>query len=236
MKKVSPRTVKLLVLGFFLLMQFWLLFLKKHDTMDLNVTPATNPTLNFWGATRMAQSFVSRINGLSRIDVSLATHGRPNTKDVIFELREAAPGTSAFVRLVFNASTVQNNAFRPFNFPSQRHSAGKKYIFSLTSPDSSELDSICIWMNQRDIYEEGNYIIDGRPQEGDLNFRVYSRRAIISELRRVVRNYPGIMNNPGLFIAAIVVFMLAEVLVLSRLLELIFTSEKESGKGSDPLE
>ena len=235
MKGSDVRSVKLIVLGFFLLMQFWLLFLKKHDTLDLNVTPATNPTLNFWGTTRMAQSFISRINGLSRIDVSLATHGRPNTKDVIFELREAAPDASAFAHLVFNASSVQNNAFRAFSFPSQRRSAGKKYIFSLTSPDSSEPDSICIWMNQRDIYKEGNYIIDGRPQEGDLNFRVYSRRAIISELRRVVRNYPGIMNNPALFIAAAVVFMLAEVLVLLRLLDLIFTLRKEPREGSNPL-
>ena len=215
-------------------MQFWLLFLNKHDTMDLDVTPATNPTLNFWGATRMAQSFVSRINGLSRIDVSLATHGRPNTKDIIFELREAAPGTSSFVRLVFNASSIRNNAFRAFNFPPHRHSAGKKYIFSLTSPDSTEPDSICIWMNQRDIYKDGNYIINGRPQEGDLNFRVYSHRAIISELRRIVRNYPGIMNSPALFIAAIVVFTLMELLVLSRLLDLIMGPKNEPPVNTTP--
>jgi len=232
MRKVSFRTINLLILGFFLLMQFWLIFLKTHDTMDINVSPGTNPTLNFWGTTRMAQSFVSRLNGLSRIDVSLATHGRPNTKDVIFELRQATEA-KAFVRLVFNAATVRNNAFRTFTFPKQHRSAGKKFIFSLTSPDSTEPDSICIWMSQLNIYEDGNYLINGRPQTGDLNFRVYSRRAIVSELRRIVRNYPGIFHSPALLVAAMLLFTLAEILVLAKLLDIIYALSKGTETEAD---
>jgi hypothetical protein len=236
MKKVSFRTIKFLILGLFLLMQVWLLFLKKHDTMDINVSPGTNPAIDIWGGTRLAQSFVSRLNGLARIDVSLATHDRSNSKDVVFELREADPGSTAFVRLIFNAATVQNNAFRAFTFPPQPHSARKKYIFSLSSPDSNPSDAICVWMNRRDIYEDGNFIINGRPQEGDLSFRVYSRRTIMSELHRIVRNYPGIFHSTTLLIAAIVLFTLAEILVLVKLLDIIYSTLKGMETVSGPPE
>lgn len=218
---LSYLIVKRIFLVLFILFQGYLIFLKKHDSLDIDVTPNTNPSLNIYGQGNLGQTFIARRNGLARIDVMLGTHGRKNDKDIIFELREIQPEKKLITRTVFNAASVKNNLYCSFVFKPPKNSRRKTYYFLFYSPQSTPENSICIWTNKRNIYKEGDFLLNHYSQPGDLIFRVYSKRPIFTELRRVVRNYSGIFGNLYFLIAAIAFFEVAQILMLSKLLDLI---------------
>jgi len=74
-------------------------------------------------------------------------------------------------------------------------------------------------MNDRNIYPKGDYLFNHHPERGDLIFRVYSKRPVFTELRRVVRNYSGIFGNVAFLVLAIVFFEAAQILMFSKLLD-----------------
>ena len=213
--------VKRIFLVLFILLQGYLIFLKKHDSLDIDVTPNTNPSLNIYGQGNLGQTFIARRNRLARIDVMPGTHGRKNDKDIIFELREIHPENKFITRTIFNASSVKNNLYYSFVFKPLKDSQRKTYYFLFQSPQSTPENSICLWTNNRNIYKEGDFLFNHQSQSGDLIFRVYSRRPIFTELRRVVRNYSGIFGNVYFFLVAIAFFEVAQILMLSKLLDLI---------------
>jgi hypothetical protein len=211
--------VKKALLVLFILFQGYLIFLKKHDALDIDVTPNTNPTLNICGEGVFGQTFIAPKNGVGRIDVMLGTHGRKNDRDVIFELREIQPDNRLITTTVINASSVKNNLYHPFAFKPVKNSERKVFYFFFFSPESTQENSICIWMNNRNIYKKGDFLFNHHPERSDLIFRVYSRRPVFSELRRVVRNYSGIFGNVTFLLLAIVFFEAAQILMFSKLLD-----------------
>lgn len=212
---VAKRTFLVL----FVLFQGYLIFLKRHDCLDIDVTPNTNPSFNIYGEGMLGQTFVAPKNGVGRIDLMLGTHGRENDRDVVFELRETQPDNKLITRTIFNASSVKNNLYRSFVFKRIKNSQRRTYYFLFLSPESTLENSICIWMNKRNIYKKGDFLFNHHPQRGDLIFRVYSRRPVFTELRRIVRNYSGIFGNVTFLLLAIVFFEAAQILMFSKLLD-----------------
>jgi len=211
--------VKRAFLVLFILFQGYLIFLKKHDTLDIDVTPNTNPSFNVCGEGKFGQTFVAPKNGVARIDVMLGTHGRKNDKDVIFELREIQPDNKLIARTIFNASSVKNNLYHPFVFKPAKNSQRRTYYFLFCSPESTPENSICIWMNNRNIYKKGDFLFNHHPERGDLIFRVYSKRPIFTEFRRIVRNYSGIFGNVAFLLVVIAFFEAVQILMFSKLLD-----------------
>jgi len=217
----SYKVLKFTALTLFILMQLFLIFVKRHDTLDLNITPNTQPSPNIGGEGRIGQTFIARRNGLARIDIMLGTHGRANDKDLVFKLQELAPERKLSFTTSFNAASVTNNLYFPFRFRSIRHSRDKEYYFTLQSPESTPDNSICVWTNTKNIYRDGQYLFNDLPAEGDVIFRVYSKRPVFTELRRIVKNYPGIFGQVWLLILAILFFEAIQILVFSKLLDFI---------------
>ena len=151
---------------------------------------------------------------LSRIEIMLGTYTRTNNQDILFQLREINSNGEVLVQKTFNASEVQDNLFHPIQFRPIRESKGKKYYFTLSSPLSSRQNSICAWINMDNIYPLGEYFFNGSRKKGDLVFRAYSKRPVITELDRIVRNYPGIFGKRWFLVAAIIFFEVVQLLVL----------------------
>jgi hypothetical protein len=83
-------------------------------------------------------------------------------------------------------------------------------------------------MNDQNIYREGTYWFRDREAEGDLIFRVYSKRPVFTELGRIVRNYSGVFGSRTVLVFTIILFETAQVIMLWWLLGFIFRSrEKE---------
>jgi hypothetical protein len=220
--------VKYLILALFILLQVYLIFIKKHLTLVTDVFPNAQPTPSIFGDRKIGQTFVSDKDNLSQIDLMLGTYGRENDRDVVFQLWEFAPEKKLVLEKVFNASNVRNNLYNPIEVRPQKKSRYKKYYFLLYSPESSLDNSICAWMNEEDIYREGNFILDNQDRDGDLVFRVYSKRPVYTELGRIVRNYPGILGNVYFLILAIIFFIAVQILVLSKLLDFMYKNLRES--------
>lgn len=214
--------VKCTVLVFFVLLQAYLIFVKKHLVLDIDANPNTRPSPNVFRDYTIGQTFTADKDYLSKIEVMLGTHSRENDKDVIFQLWEWTPEKNLVVQKKFNASTVQDNRYNSMEFRPQKRSKDKEYYFFFSSPASSADNSICAWMNKEDIYRKGSFMLKRRPQEGDLVFRVYFKRPIAAELGRVVRQYSGIFGNELFLILVLIFFTAVQLFVLSKLLDLAF--------------
>lgn len=217
--KVSYKVIKLTVLTLFILMQFYLIFLKRHYALDLDITPNTQPSPNLVAGEKIGQTFSAKRNGLTRIDIMLGTHKRTNNKNIIFTLRERIPERKVIFQTTFNAASVVDNLYYPLEFKPIRKSKGKEYYFILQSPESTYENSICAWTNTNNIYREGAYIYNNSAVGGDIIFRAYSKRPIFTELKRIVRNYEGIFGKVWLLILAIIFFEFVQIVFLSKLLD-----------------
>lgn len=222
---------KYLFLLLFILFQVYLIFIRKHYALDIDASPGTNPSINIYQDLKIGQTFVSKRNNLARIDVAMGTHRRTNTKDVIFQLWEFSPKRELIVEKTFNASTVKDNLLFPLDFKPIKKSKGKTYYFAFSSPESTFENSVCTWMNKKNIYREGSFYLGNSRRRGDLVFRVYSRRPVFTELGRVVRNYSGLFASKTLLIVVIVLFEIVQVVFLSKLLDMIRQTFKEQETG-----
>lgn len=214
----------------FVLFQAFLIFVLKHDALDLDVGPNTQPTDNIHQGNRVGQTFVSKADAFSRIDVAMGTHGRRNDGTVFFRLWEETPERRLLRETSFKAAEVRNNRFQPVRFDEVRGAAGRRFYFVLSSADSTDENSVCAWMNRHDIYPEGRYYLRHEPREGDLMFRVYSRRTVAGGLDRVVRKQGGALNSPAFLAAVMAIFAAAVTLVFARLLDVIWRSRPAAGR------
>jgi hypothetical protein len=220
------QLVRYTVLVLFIALQLFLIFLKKHDALDLDIAPNNVPSPQIFGRNQIGQTFIAKRNDLARIDIMLGTHGRLNSGPVTFRLWELSSPRKQKLNFTFDASEVRNNLYHTLKFDPIRDSRDKAYYFLLTAPNASEGNSISAWMNNQNIYREGSYWFQNQESEGDLVFRVYTKRPIAQELGRIVRNYSGIFASKTALIFAIFFFETAQVLMLWWLLGYIFRSWK----------
>ncbi len=218
----SPSGVKLALVGLFVLLQAYLIFVKRHDTLDLDIGPNTRPTENIYQENRVGQTFVATTDNVARIDVAMGTYGRKNEAAVFFRLWEEKPERRLVRETVFSSAGVKNNLFHPVRFKPVRGSLGKKYYFVFSSAESTYGNSLSIWMNPHDIYPDGEYFFRHEPRDGDLMFRVYSRQTVAGEMGRIVRKQGGLFGSRALLAAAAVLFTAALTALFSRFLSLIW--------------
>lgn len=220
--KNKIKLVKWGVVCFFILIQVYLIFVNKHLNMDIDASPNTNPTPHISNERIISQTFTAPRDNLSRIEVKMGTFGRENYQNVIFEL--GIPNKKVILQEVFNASEVKNNLYHSIDFTPQKKSKGKTYYFSLSSPESTLRNSICAWMNSRDIYRKGEYFLNGRAQGGDLVFRAYSLQPVSAVLGKLNRKYPGVLGSRVVLILFLALFLIIQIVVLVKLMDLLFQS------------
>jgi hypothetical protein len=203
-----------------LLFHGWLIFVKTHDAFEIDVRPNTVPSPNIMGDLEIGQTFVAPSNGLSRIDLMMATHRRTNDREVVFRLWELRPERHLVRETIFNPADTADNLYRAFAFDPIPQSGGKTYVFTLNSPASTLSNSLSVWMNEADIYPGGRAILNGQPLTGDLTFRTYSRKTPAGAWGRILAQVTGL---PGSWSAVLLAaaFVLFEAVQIAFLLALV---------------
>jgi hypothetical protein len=219
---------------FFLVLQIYLIFLKKHDTLDLDIYPNTLPTQLICGAQTVGQTFISESNNLCRVDIMMGTLARPNDKNLTFRLYQHDGQAENVRTTTVNAAGLLNNLYNSFVFKPVPRSKKKPFSWILSSPGSWPDNSVCAWMNKKNIYRKGSALINGAPARGDLVFRVYAKRRIFTELHRIVKNRPGILGKAWFLVLCICLFEVVSVLVLIRLIDVLSFSRERGLRGQDP--
>ena len=132
-----------------------------------------------YGSQTVGQTFVARCDNLSRILVFLATHARRNEGEVIFHLRRRGAEADIYTER-FAAADVEDLHWRRFDFPPVPDSAGKEFYFFLEGIGTAPGQAITVMASQSDGYAEGALMRGHIPQKGDLVFRTYCRRFILT--------------------------------------------------------
>jgi hypothetical protein len=220
--KAHFKWLRIVFLVAFAFMQIFLIFFNHHDTMDIDVYPNRIPSMNIFGENHLGQTFIMNNNNLARLEIMLGTHARDNDKDVTFELWELEPKQRRLEKISLNASAVRDNLYQSFSFKPIKNSKAKKYFFSLSSPDSTPDNSICLWTNEDDLLPLGDYIVNGEATSGEVIFRAYAKRPIFTELPRIVKNYEGIFSSVAFLAFAVFLFEAAQFLMLWWLLGFIY--------------
>jgi len=152
---------------------------------DTAQTLSSQPVGEVHGTRIVGQTFVASHNGLSRIDIQLATYARCNTQPVIFHLRSDPSAATDIATITFEAEEVVDNAYCPFRFPPIPDSQGRSFYFLFESTTSKPGDAITLWHNPDDVYPDGQIYIQGKPQSGDMVFKTfytYGLGAILRDL------------------------------------------------------
>ncbi len=223
----SLAKVKLVAVILFLFFQVYLLAIRKHDCLDLDIYPNTVVAPALFAGNVVGQSFVAKKDGVARIDLIFTTYQRENDKDIIFRLFQEKP-RRLLIEKVFNASSLKDNFYQPIRFKPQKNIRNKKLFFELLSPASTLDNCAAVWMNEKNIYREGEYLFKRSPEKGDLVFRVYSRRPIVTELGRITRHAKGIFGHLPALIIAIILFEVAQCFLLVRLIDIFWRAWRAS--------
>ena len=215
----SPRRsiVFPLVVGSFVLAQVLLVAVARHDTLSVSVWPNTNPAPDFWGARDIGQTFVSSCPNIGRIDLFFGTHGRAASYRIVLELFETGAPDRILASSAVEASSLRNNLFNEFRFPAVRGTRGKRLSLRLRAPEATAADAMTVWTNAGDVYPDGAMVYNGAPAPGDLIFRVYARRTVLSEIGRITARNPGFLGRPALFVAAVILLEAALIGALAAI-------------------
>jgi hypothetical protein len=218
----ARRTALAAVIAAFVLMQGALVLAVKHDTLEMDVGPNTRPTPDFHGTVDLGQTFTANSPNIARIDLLFGTHGRTPSYRIDFELSETGPGGRVVAASHIEASGLRNNLFNTFRFPAVRATRGKAYLIRLAAPSATAETAVALWMNDGDVLPAGTMMYNGAPAAGDLCFRVYSRRTVLSAFGRIVRGNPGIFGSPVFFAAVVLFFEAAFVWALVAITGRVF--------------
>jgi len=92
---------------------------------------------------RLRQSFVSRQNGLRRVDVMTATYGRRNEGTLQLSLLE--PSGSVLATRTVDARSVPNNGWLRLDFAPQPASRDRDYVVELRALSGQPGKSVTVW-------------------------------------------------------------------------------------------
>jgi len=218
----GQAVVRPLLLVAFLLSQIFLLTIPRHDTLDLETWPNTQPSPRIFGTRTVGQSFVPRINNLSRIDIFLGTYRQTLSSDLVFRLFEGGPAGRLAAEVRVPGPNVRDNLFTPIEFKPLRKSRGKLLTFVLSMPGAGEAEGPSLWINSADLLPTGTLSVDGRPTPGDGIFRTYSRRTILAEWERISHGVPGRWGNPFTLAVVALLFEIALAVAFWRILGWFF--------------
>lgn len=123
----------------------------------------------------LVQTFICERDGLSRIQISIATYGRSNASLLELVLEEQTPqGFVVAAQQQLDASTLQDNSTHTFDFERLAESKGKTYRLTVRSPDATDQSAVTVWTNRNlaTQYQRGSETV-----QGSLNFNAFSRPA-----------------------------------------------------------
>ena len=130
---------------------------KQLRETDIIIDFPDSADFDLFGERNIEQFFLCRLNGLSRIEVRLATHQRLLKHPLRFRLFEvsAAPGQKENLQQTtrrlaheaeMSAEAIQNNEWCNLEFPAVKNSAGKVFLLQLSTESICAEESPSPWV------------------------------------------------------------------------------------------
>ncbi len=198
------------------------------------------PVGEIFGSKKIGQIFEVKHKDLSAIEVMLATYNRKNEGAFVFHLRDSLKSEDDMVLYNGKMSEVQDNSYFRFSFPRIENYKGeeilfskrKKYYFYLESPHAEPGNAITMWSSSKNLYKNGEKIINGELSQGDLVFKTeYElgwRLSYLTLLKRVMNILNYILN---IIKNQVVYFVLLLMLFIWILIKIVIKFEILQRKG-----
>ena len=182
------------------------------------------PAGEIYGEMEIGQTFETKANNLSAIEVLLATYNRKNAGEFIFHLKSGMNSKKDIYSFKADMSKVEDNKFFRFTFPKIKKSKKKKYFFYLESPQSGHGNAVTIWSSSKDLYKEGEKIVNGVAAPGDLVFKTeyeqglrLSAGAFLARMIKFTNFFIHIFHNKVFYILlSIIVFIWVFITLIKK--------------------
>ncbi len=129
---------------------------------------------NFTGDLTITQTFVSKSNSFSRVQLLFQTTSK--TKGVLnLALKEGESGKVLSAQTI-DLKTIKNKMLANFDFPKINEAKGKKYELIITGKNLQKKESVSLWKSTADHYQQGQLTLNGKPVKGDLRFSIFEMK------------------------------------------------------------
>ncbi len=125
------------------------------------------------GGRSVAQSFVSRLDGLARFDVRWATVPADQTGEVRLEIRHGHLGGPVVRQARLDFAELIPDEWASFTFPAIDHSAGRRFVACLTCTPINADEAPALWLADVDVFARGRTYVDGHVVRATLSFRTF---------------------------------------------------------------
>ncbi|MFN8482232.1 MAG: DUF6541 family protein [Anaerolineae bacterium] len=117
----------------------------------------------------VGQTFVATQPGLSGVEMILAVYPDPTLSGAL-EFRLYDDQNRELRRASLPLVALRHNNPIRFDFAPIPDAAGRQFTFTLSGPPGNPAT---VWSNKDDVYKQGEMLVDGQPQAGDLDFKTY---------------------------------------------------------------
>jgi len=170
---MNKKTWLLLIIGLFLAVFFVLLLSVFGVRRRIDIAQTSGNCLyQIYEDRKIGQTFISNKDNLNIIILDLRNAMLKNEQSIFFYLKEV--GTDRDLREIqINGLNVGDPGSVRLQFEPISDSAGKSYYFYLESPSSTVFDAVEIFHSPKDVYSEGEMMVNGQKLEGELRFASY---------------------------------------------------------------
>lgn len=122
------------------------------------------------GEVTVKQSFLAKHNGLSSIEVLLATYKRSfqdKPPDIEFSIIDKS-SNSLVEEVTVGASHINDNQYFTIEFEPINNSEGRTFELVISSPNSEPGNAITAWVSVEKLYYNGSLFVNNHILEGDL--------------------------------------------------------------------
>lgn len=118
------------------------------------------------------QTFVAQHNGLSKVEVVVATYtAKLPSGDLVLHLCDYPDIRHEIASVTVPASAIQDNSYIGLQFAPIRNSGAKTYYLYVETHNIPSKYALTVWRSDGDIYAGGRFFVDGHPTDTDSRFR-----------------------------------------------------------------
>ena len=151
---------------------FYLAFsMTDSEKLDFQTKNESNTVGPITASNSVEQTFISTKDGLTRIDLLLATYARTNTSNVFFQIIDES-GNEIFSQAT-SAASIKDNAFYTLDFDTIADSEGKIYNIIITSDAGNNDNAITAWASAGDLYTSGTLYLNDTDVGYDIVLRTF---------------------------------------------------------------
>lgn len=212
-KKVWLKVILILVTALLVVLLFSVFGIRKR--IDIAQTSG-DYLYQIYEDRKVGQTFVANKDNLNIIVLDLRNAMLKNEQPLYFHLQER--DTNQVLREIeISGLNVGDPGTVRFQFEPLPNSAGKNYYFYLESPSSTVFDAVEIFHSPKDVYSEGEMILNDKSAVGELRFvSYYYPGSKMSLLRETIKDFTSRLFTDKAFaffylILLVVVFSLSLV-------------------------